>query len=286
MTETVSIVLPCFNEAGNIAQTVGAVQAWMEERWMRGEIIVVNDGSTDGTGEILERMQKEQSSLPLGGRGRERGSEDIPLRVITHPMNLGYGAAVRSGCDAATSNLMGFMDSDGQFDPKDFDRLLAFCHPEVRAAASHEGRHTCTMVRGLALSLTPHHDKLRATKGDTSVCDDVVIGRRRKRADPFLRKLNAKLFGILSWAMLGIWVRDMNCAMKVFRRSVWQRARPTVTTGALFNAEFFYNLKRAGIRWHQVDVAHYPRRAGKQTGANPWVIGRMFRELWVLKRGY
>lgn len=113
---------------------------------------------------------------------------------------------------------------------------------------------------------------------------DVVVGRRRKRADPFLRKVNAKLFGLLSLGVLGIWVRDVNCAMKVFRRSVWERARPVVTTGALLNAEFFYNLKRQGIPWKQVDVAHYPRRAGKQTGANPRVILRMFRELMVLRR--
>lgn len=236
MREALTIVLPCFNEEGNIAQTVGAVQAWMREQDMRGEIIVVNDGSTDSTGEILRRMQNGPSPQPSpAGRGG--------LRVITHPTNLGYGAAVRSGCDAATSDVIGFMDSDGQFDPKDFDRLLPFLDMY-----------------------------------------DVVVGRRRTRADPFLRKLNAKLFGILSWALLGIWVRDVNCAMKVFRQSAWRRARPVVTTGALLNAEFFYNLKRAGIRWHQVDVSHYPRRVGKQTGANPRVILRMFRELWQLRR--
>ena len=251
MEEPLSIILPCFNEEGNIAKTVGAVQAWMQERNIRGEIIVVNDGSTDGTGEILERMQEEQN----------------PLRVITHRTNLGYGAAVRSGCDAATADIIAFMDSDGQFDPRDFDRLLPFIHTTLTPALS-----------------LPAFAKATAGRQRERGCD-VVVGRRRKRADPFLRKINAKLFGLLSWALLGIWVRDMNCAMKVFRRSAWQRARPVVTTGALFNAEFFYNLQRAGIRWHQVDVSHYPRRAGKQTGAQVSVIVKMLRELWVLKRG-
>ncbi|MBI4129338.1 glycosyltransferase family 2 protein [Candidatus Peregrinibacteria bacterium] len=247
-----SIVLPCFNEEGNIAQTVGAVHAWMRERKIGGEIIVVDDGSRDKTGVILEKMQNGSSPQPSPDG---RGGQSIPLRLITHLRNLGYGAAVRSGCDAATIDLIAFMDSDGQFDPKDFDRLW----PHLRGGPS----------------------PLPSPSGRGGY--DVVVGRRRRRADPFLRKLNAKLFGILSWAMLGIWVRDMNCAMKVFRRSIWERARPVVTTGALFNAELFYNLKRAGIPWHQVDVSHYPRRAGRQTGANPKVILRVLRELWQLR---
>lgn len=236
--DTLAVILPCFNEEANIAATVSAVRAWMEGEGIMGEIIVVNDGSTDGTGEVLRTLERE-----------------MPLRVITHPHNLGYGAAVRAGCDAATAEWIGFMDSDGQFDPRDFDKLLPFASATLAPAFS-----------------------LQREMGY-----DVVVGRRRKRADLFLRKVNAKLFGMLSFLVLGIWVRDVNCAMKIFRRDVWRRARPVVTTGALFNAEFFYNLKRQGIPWMQVDVSHYPRRGGKQTGANPMVILRMLRELMILR---
>jgi dolichol-phosphate mannosyltransferase len=99
-----------------------------------------------------------------------------------------------------------------------------------------------------------------------------------------LRIINAKLFGILSYLMLGIWVRDINCAMKVFRRDLWKTIRPRVATGALVNAEMFYRMKRKNILWKQVDVHHYPRQFGTQTGAKLSVILRMFKELWTLRK--
>jgi len=222
-----SLILPCFNEEQNIERTVRDVSVWMQGAGIDGEIIVVNDGSTDATSEKLGALTQRHPNL----------------RVIVHETNEGYGAAVRSGCDAATKEYIAFMDADGQFHAADFDRLLAQL----------------------------------ASFG-------FVTGRRIKRADPFLRKAYGKLFGLLVFAILGVWVRDINCAMKVFHREVWRKVRPTRSTGALFNAEMFHNLKREGIPWHQVDVSHYPRQFGEQTGANPGVILKMFRELLELKK--
>ena len=221
-----SLILPCLNEEQNIEKTVRDANSWFRDASIDGEIIVVNDGSIDDTQRIVERLQS-----------------DIPcLRIIRYAHNQGYGSAVSSGCDAATKEFVAFMDSDGQFDVADFDRLL----PHLRDV-------------------------------------DFVTGRRRKRADPFLRKMNAKLFGLLVWVMLGVWVRDINCGMKIFRRSTWQKVRPRHSTGALINAEIFSRLRALDIPWHQVDVPHYPRRFGQQTGANPGVIARMFKELWRLR---
>lgn len=221
-----SIVLPCFNEELNIERTVRETKTWLETKRDPWEIVAVNDGSGDGTGAKLLELAR-----------------DIPeLVIVTHEKNRGYGAAVRSGCDAATGDIIGFMDSDGQFKAKDFDLLL----PKLAEAT-------------------------------------FVTGRRRKRADPFIRKLNAKLFGILSWIVLGIWVRDINCAMKVFTKETWRRTRPTISTGALVNAEMFYRAQKAGIPWIVVDVPHAKREFGTQTGANLRVILRMFRELWAMR---
>lgn len=223
-----SLVLPCYNEEENIEKTLRDTASWMSADGVEGEIIAVNDGSRDGTGAKLEALRRE-----------------IPqLKIVTHRENAGYGAALRSGLDAATGDILGFMDSDGQFDPRDFSTLLPL------------------------LSDVPF-----------------VTGRRRKRADPFMRKMNAKLFGFLSFAVLGIWVRDINCAMKLWKKDVWKTIRPECASGALFNAELFYRLKMGKIPWKQVDVPHYPRRFGTQTGANLQVILRMFRELWALRRG-
>lgn len=219
-------MLPCFNEADNVAHTVAACDAWMAERRLNGQIIAVDDGSVDRTGALLETLA---TRVPR-------------LRVVHHPENRGYGAAVTSGCDAAETEWIAFMDSDGQFHPQDLDALIA-------------------------------------RSGDAPV----VVGRRRKRADSFPRKVNAKLYGLLIWVVLGVWVRDVNCGMKLFRRDVWRAAHPRIATGALFNGEFFFRLRRARIPWIQVSVPHYPRRAGVPTGAKPGVILRMFRELWALR---
>ncbi|MSR67643.1 glycosyltransferase family 2 protein [Candidatus Peribacteria bacterium] len=221
-----SIVMPAFNEELNIERTVRETKAWLETKKEPWEIVVVNDGSRDGTGGVLETLARE-----------------IPeLNIVTHEKNRGYGAAVGSGCDAAKGDVIGYMDSDGQFKAKDFDLLL----PKLSEAS-------------------------------------FITGRRRKRADPFIRKLNAKLFGLLSWVVLGIWVRDINCAMKVFTKEVWKQTRPTHSTGALINAEMFTRAQKAGIPWIVVDVPHAKREFGTQTGANLGVILRMFRELWALK---
>jgi glycosyltransferase involved in cell wall biosynthesis len=220
-----SIALPCFNEEENLPATIADLDAWMQHQQIFGEMIAVNDGSKDGTGQVLQDLQKMYPRL----------------RIVTHPENRGYGAAVRSGCDAATTEWVGFMDSDGQFHAADFDKLLPFCGTYALA-----------------------------------------VGRRRKRADPFMRKVNAKCFGFLTWFVFRVWVRDLNCAMKIFRRDLWQRIRPVHATGALFNAELFVRARKAGVRWKQVDVSHYPRTKGAQTGASPLVILRMFKELWML----
>ena len=129
---------------------------------------------------------------------------------------------------------------------------------------------------------TADFDKLLPYLGEYRI----VTGRRRKRADPFMRKVNAKGFAFLNLVILGIWVRDINCAMKIFHRSIWQKIRPEFSTGALINAEIFYRAHRNGIKWKQVFVEHYPRKFGTQTGANIKVILTMFRDMCRLRLRY
>lgn len=103
-----SVVLPCFNESGIIRTTVERTARWMRAANIAGEIIVVDDGSTDTTPHILETLRTEE---PL-------------LKTLRHESSRGYGAAVRAGCDAAVMETVAFMDSDGQFDPEDIGLLL------------------------------------------------------------------------------------------------------------------------------------------------------------------
>lgn len=224
-----SVVLPCFNEQENIENTVRDVASWFSQEGKEGEVIVVNDGSTDGTREVLEHLMQQ---VPV-------------LRVVHHEANKGYGASVTTGCDAAAGEAIVFMDSDGQFKAQDISLLL----------------HLLQEV-------------------------GFVSGIRKRRADPLNRKLNAWLYGALVRLMLGIRVKDLNCGLKAFTKTVWQQVHPVYATGALLNAEMFLLLKEKGISFAEVEVGHYPRTAGKQTGANLQVIIGMFKELWKLKKAH
>lgn len=222
-----SVVLPCYNEEANIGRTIEEVNAWMKGADIEGELIVTDDGSKDRSPQILAEYAKK-----------------IPqLRVVTRAKNGGYGMAVRDGLDAATTEWIAYMDSDGQFKPEDLEKLMAYA------------------------------DRY-----------DFITGRRAKRADSFIRNMFGKVLGAVNVIVLGLWVRDVNCGMKMFRRETWEKVRPTHNVEKLFNTEMFRNLKRAGIPWATVNVPHYPRTAGSPTGGSIKMVFQTFRELWDLRR--
>lgn len=168
---------------------------------------------------------------------------DLHLLVVTHERNYGYGAALASGFDAANKELVFLTDGDKQF------------------------------------NVTELRDFLPAMDAQT----DLVIGWRRNRADPTLRKLNALGWKTLVNLLFGYTARDVDCAFKLFRRGVWQsmtvRAR-----GATFSAEFLIKARRLGFHVRELPVSHLPRTAGSPTGARPDVIVRAFVELFHLWR--
>lgn len=110
---------------------------------------------------------------------------------------------------------------------------------------------------------------------------DFIAGFRIKRRDHFLRKLNAWAWGTLVRTLFGLSVRDIDCAFKLFQRRVIDAA-PLEASGAMISTELLARAKKLGYRFRQVGVNHYPRQAGKQTGANPKVIWRAFQELFQL----
>jgi putative flippase GtrA len=112
---------------------------------------------------------------------------------------------------------------------------------------------------------------------------DAVIGYRLHRQDTWVRKLNAWGWKRLIDWMLGIHVRDIDCAFKLLHTNFLHQ-HPLETRGAMINAELLYKLKRAGCTYREAGVHHLPRRGGRATGANPRVIVRAFRELFVSAR--
>lgn len=105
-----SLVLPAHNEAENIEPVVRHALEVLPGYFDTFEIIVVDDGSKDGTGAIIDRL----------------ASEDARVRPIHHIKNRGYGGALTSGFKASTGDHVMFMDSDRQFDIVDIERLYPF----------------------------------------------------------------------------------------------------------------------------------------------------------------
>ncbi len=220
---SLSVVLPAHNEEEAIATTVNEVIDTLSTWMLDFEVIIVDDGSQDHTGVILDIIAESQPSL----------------KVIHHPVNQGYGAALVSGFEAVTKQLTFFMDSDGQFDIHDLERFFPLIEEY-----------------------------------------DAVLGYRADRQDTWMRKVNAWGWKILVGIVFGIYVRDVDCAFKLYPACFFCEQK-LETRGAMINTEILYKFTRAGYTYTQVGVRHLPRRGGQATGAKPSVILRAFRELFI-----
>jgi glycosyltransferase involved in cell wall biosynthesis len=105
---SISVFFPCYNEQENVARTAEQALAVLEKLNADFEVIIVNDGSSDDTGKIADEI----------AAGNDR------VKVVHHPTNLGYGAALQSGFKAATKELVFYTDGDGQFDISEMPALL------------------------------------------------------------------------------------------------------------------------------------------------------------------
>jgi glycosyltransferase involved in cell wall biosynthesis len=114
---------------------------------------------------------------------------------------------------------------------------------------------------------------------------DLVIGYRAPRRDPFVRWLNAQGWNTLINALFGYTAKDVDCAFKLFRRSILD-AVTVQSRGATFSAEFLVRARANGFRVVEVPVTHLPRVAGQATGAKPKVILRAFKELIAFRRAF
>ncbi len=174
---TLSIVIPAYNEETGIAEIMNRVLSVREALKSAGvegfELLVVNDGSRDQTRKVAEEIAQQ--------------SPDV--RVINHPVNRGYGAALKTGFAQARGDLIGFLDADGTYPPEHFPQL---CQAAMAGA-------------------------------------DLVIGSRMAGAEskmPAVRRIGnwlfATLLSILGWQR----VTDSASGMRVFKRSSLEKLYP------------------------------------------------------------
>ncbi len=127
----ISACLLCYNDAPTIRDLVAAAGSALDAVGRSGEIVVVNDGSTDDSATVLgEAMAAEPR-----------------LRVITHERNSGYGAAVRSALEAARGDWIFYTDGDGQYDPAELELLAARTGEDVDVVQGFKAKRSDPFAR-------------------------------------------------------------------------------------------------------------------------------------------
>lgn len=206
---TLSVIIPVYNEARSIEAVVRRVQH-VKLVEVEKEIIVVDDGSTDGTTARLQQL-------------------DPSVHVIVHPRNRGKGAAIRSGFQAATGDLLLIQDADLEYDPHDYSALIA---PILR--------------------------------GDT----EVVMGSRfaiqkprffTRGGDPFFSHyIGNQLIIWLTNLLYGFHATDYEACYKVITRRVMEEI-PVHADGFEFDNELVCKLLRRRRTIVEVPVHYQPR---------------------------
>ena len=113
---SLSVFFPAYNDAPSLPGLIANTFVVLREHVADYEVIVINDGSYDDTGAVLEGLRKQYAPY---------------LRVITHEQNRGYGGALRSGFEAAAKEFVFYTDGDGQYDVKELPRLLELVTPGI-----------------------------------------------------------------------------------------------------------------------------------------------------------
>jgi glycosyltransferase involved in cell wall biosynthesis len=225
----ISLVIPAYNESGNLVALVDACEAALAPIQGSHEIVIVDDGSTDDSADILSALEEQQ---PL-------------LRSIRHEpgQNIGCHPSELEALGTARGDVALFLPADLQIHPSSLPRFL-----------------------------------------DAAARADVVASRRVLRADNRVRRF-------LSWAnnrverfLMSVDVHDTHSSMLVNRRVLDEVVPLIESTSAVIPAELLVRARQRGLTIAEVDVDHYPRANGRQTGVKPSEILRVQLDLVRLRR--
>lgn len=176
-------------------------------------------------------------------KAQKLADENSRIRVIHHNPNRGYGAALKSGLIESKYEYIVFTDGDGQFD---FTQVTKF--------------------------IEKIHDA------------DLVIGYRKKRRDQkiMIRLLLMYMLKVWDFLLFRFYVKDIDCGFKMFKRETVEKLMPLRSEGAMMTTEILAKVHAKKLKLEQVGVDHFPRKHGKQSGANFQVVIRALFESLIL----
>ncbi len=221
-----SLILPAFNEEAGIAHAILEADEALCKLGVVYEIIVIDDGSSDRTAAIVTQTANARPGV----------------RLIRHDNNRGYGAALRSGFEAARGQRIAFTDADCQFFLDDLALLLPLTDQQP-----------------------------------------IAVGYRIDRQDAPLRRFYSRGYNLLARFLLGIRVRDIDCALKVFRRDALECILPE-TRGFFVNTEMLTKARQLHLGMAEAGVRHRPRRRGESkvsAGDIPRVLHALLPFWWM-----
>ena len=229
MSASLSVVIPAYNEAARLGNTLTAVVNYLRRSWPDAELIVVDDGSTDNTASLAREVLNDSGGIHITGGGLHDtgggvGNSGRGLRtsVITYKSNLGKGRAVRLGLLAARGEVALFSDADLSTPitetPKLVDPIL--------------------------------NGQFDVTFGSRAL-DRKLIGVHQ----PWRREQGGRVFNLVVRLATGLPLWDTQCGFKAFRMSA---CRPLVEAATVdrfgFDVELLYLAFRAGLRLKEVPV--------------------------------
>lgn len=220
---SISLVLPAYNEADNIEPMVTEATPALEANADDYEIVVVDDGSKDDTAGVTRRVMEIHPHV----------------RLVQHPVNQGFGAAVFTGFTSAEKDWIFYTDADRQFVLSELEKFVPLMNQADLIAGYRAPRQDPFM-------------RVFYGKGWSMLCS-LVFGYTVRDVDCGFKLLR--------------------------REIIEELAPHIRSRGATFSIEWLARAKRAGYRFVELPVTHRPRVAGSQTGANINVIVRAFREL-------
>src|SRR3990170_193763 len=219
-----SVIVPVYNEVATIREVLARVVRAPFPK----EILVVDDGSTDGTAQILS----ERAALDGALAGEDTATASFELKTIFHDRNRGKGAAVRSALPAVTGDVVVIQDADLEYNPAEYPRLL---EPILEGKAD--------VVYGTRFLGSP------------------------RRVLLFWHTVGNKLLTVISNMLTDLNLTDMETGYKVFRAEVLLRM-PLRANRFEFEAEVTAKVARRGLRVYEVPISYAGRTyaEGKKIG--------------------